>query len=201
MQTTLEARAHLRRARGADAGQPGVRPHVPGRSAARASRCTRSTAARTCSRPTRRGSWASWRCGTLRELRAGRRGRWPTALGLPRRGASPQRVYERVRGEARSASRSRTSASTSRTATATAPTPRRTATPSPPPREVARGLARRARCRRSSASASSRFTEELRRAALRTLDLFLDHAARARRAAAARQLRGHAAEDHRRPSR
>ena len=155
---------------------------VPGRLGRAASPCTPSTAARTCSPPTPRASSASSRSARSRPTRptprrSRRRSGCPAALGPARSTSASARSS--------AASRSRTSGSTSRTATATAPTPRRTATPPPPPSEVAAGL---------GAGTLPPFlgirikplTGELAPRSLRTLDLFLTDAARARPAARCR---------------
>ena len=66
----------------------------------RGSRCTSSTAARTCSRPTRRRSSAPSRCARCRSTRPTRR-RSPSALGLDPALAAPHLPARRRKADAR----------------------------------------------------------------------------------------------------
>ena len=164
---------------------PSGRPPPPRMPAGPASRCTRSTAARTCSRttsprrlgaaalgaqtstpPTSRRSPAPCGCRAPTGCPPCRRNGnavEPASRRTPRRPPRPSRTPSsrtrstRARASSSRASRSRTIASTSRTVTARAPPPRRTSMRPRPPRD-GRARTRRARCRPASASASSRLT-------------------------------------------
>ena len=149
----------------------------------RGSRCTPSTAARTCSRPTRRRSSARWRCARCRSMRP-TRPRSPRALGLDRR-ARRARLPARHRQAHARAGRGFPHRFRGRLRQ-----------PARPRKRIARrsrggrGRGRRcatARCRRRIGIRIKPLNEELKRRSLRTFDLFLTRLVdRGRRRAAAR---------------